>query len=356
VKIDPKALEQFLTDYQSYIHAVLNPTRTEMKDLFKSWKEPNHWARYAPRTRLPAPSPVQRAFPRIKRPESVVDKILRKRQDFPDGVTIVSINRMYDAVAGRIIVYFLSNLPLIDREIRESGLLELHPTDTPIAYLSQDLTERLGLTHMRRVSKDSGYASLHYIVRMVNSGVEFEKRPWFEIQVRTLAEDLWGEIEHILGYKPEKKTSFAVRKQFQIIGSELSAIDEHFNLLYEELARFQVEVNYSDHNPLNAENLPPLLDELGVGCAQREIDGLLKVLFSRGFTTVADLRKGCTPKKLEIVRNTCRRLQGRDPSSFEIIAGIAAVKDIEDEPEMVNAVKAQTDFLNVWMEMKKDLT
>ena len=354
MKTDPKELDKFLAEYQAHIHAVLNPTRNEMKDLFKAWKEPNHWARYAIRTRLPAPSPVQRAFLRIKRPESVVDKLLRKHQDFPDGITICSIDKMYDAVAGRIIVYFLSNLPLIDREIRESGLLELHPTETPIAYLSQDLRERLGLTHIRRVAKESGYASLHYIVRLVNSSVELNKKPWFELQVRTLAEDLWGEIEHILGYKPEKKTSFAVRKQFQIIGSELTAIDEHFNLLYEELSRFQVEVNYSDNNPLNAENLPPLLDELGVGCAQREIDGLLKVLFSRGFTTVADLRKGCSPKKLEIVRNTCRRLQGRDPSSFEIVAGIAAVKDIDDEPEMVNVVKAQIDFLKVWVEIKKD--
>jgi putative GTP pyrophosphokinase len=261
---------------------------------------------------------------------------------------------MDDAVAGRIVVYFLSNLPLIDRELRESDLLELSEENPPVAYLSADLAGRLGLGRLDRQKKDSGYASVHYIAQFRSSAVPRDKRPWFEIQVRTLAEDTWGEIEHVLGYKPEKRTSFAVRKQFQILGAELSAIDEHFNLLAEELSRFQDEVVYADTNPLNAENLPAVLNALGVGCAQKEIDGLLKLLASRGFPSIGDLHDTATTRNLEIIRNTFRNVEGTDPGNFDIVAGIAAIRGLEDESAIVTAIKAQIAFLSAWENLKSE--
>ena len=212
--------------------------------------------------------------------------------------------------AGRVVVYFLSNLPLIDREIHNNELIELSQENPPIAYLSEDVLYRLGLTHLKRGQKDSGYASIHYILRFRTSSVSKDQRPWFELQVRTLAEHLWGEIEHILGYKPDKRTSFAVKKQFQIISSQLSSIDEHFNLLFEELSRFQEEVTYRDSDPLNAENFPAVLSEIGAGCAQKEIDGLLKLLNSRGIESVGTLREVATSKCMEIIRNTYWKHEG----------------------------------------------
>jgi putative GTP pyrophosphokinase len=262
---------------------------------------------------------------------------------------------MHDAVAARVVVYFLSNLPLVHREIRESEILEISPDNPPIAYLSDDLAHRIGLSDLQRQRKDSGYLSLHYIVRFRESEKSDVERPWFEIQVRTLAEDVWGEIEHVLGYKPEKRTSLAVRKTFQILSSQLTAIDEHFNLLYEELSRFQEEVNYPDTNPLNAENLPPVLNDLGIGCAQREIDGLLKLLASRGFRSVGDLRKEASGRRLEIVRNTFRSSEGREPGNFEVVAGLAAIRGVDDEDGIAAAVREQIAFLEAWLKMRKDI-
>ncbi len=352
--MDPSEQAQFLQVYADYIRRTLFPARDQIKGLFRTWKEPTFWARHTSRTRLPSPSPIQRAFPRIKRPESVVDKILRKPSAFPDGLTLRSVQTMHDAVAARIVVYFLSNLPLIDRELRESELVEISKDSPPIAYLTENLAHRLGLGDLQRSRKDSGYASIHYVVRFRCSGASGAESPWFEIQVRTLAEDLWGEIEHVLGYKPEKRTSFAVRKQFQILSLQLTAIDEHFNLLYEELSRFQEEVIFADTNPLNAENLPPVLNELGVGCAQKEIDGLLKLLASRGFQCVGDLRKGCVGARLEIVRNTFRNAEGREPGNFEVVAGVAATRGIENETEIAVVVKEQIAFLKAWMKLKDE--
>jgi putative GTP pyrophosphokinase len=260
---------------------------------------------------------------------------------------------MPDAVAARIVVYFLANLPLIHHEILHTEILEISEEHPPIAYLREDLTQRLGLTDLRRLTKDSGYASIHYILRLRQSKVPKEQRPWFELQVRTVTEHVWGEIEHILGYKPNKHTSFAVRKQFQILSSELTAIDEHFNLLFEELSRYQQEVTYRENDPLNAENLPAVLSDIGVGCAQKEINGLLKLLNSRGIESVGVLTDMANPQLIDIIRNTYRAYERRTPDNFEIVASLAAVHGINDESKIIAAIKTQIDFLKAWEELKR---
>ena len=175
-----------------------------------------------------------------------------------------------------------------------------------------------------------------------------------ELQVRTMVEDVWGEIEHILGYKPEKRTSFAVRKQFKILSTLLQSVDEHFNFLFEELSRYQEESAYRDNDLLNAENLPPVLADLGVGCSQREIDGMLKILASRKLVLVADLRRVATLPRIETIKNTIRSEEGRDPKNFEIVATIATTSDMEEESHLVEYVKSQLLFLRAWDGLKDD--
>jgi putative GTP pyrophosphokinase len=245
-------------------------------------------------------------------------------------------------------------LPLIDGELRKlKEKFELSLLEPPKAYLPEELTNRLSLMHLDRKDKESGYASVHYILRLKNSNVPVEQRPWFELQVRTVTEDAWGEVEHVLGYKPEKRTSFAVQRQFQIISKQLGAIDEHFNFLHTELTRFQEEVEVNASDPLNAENLPPELAARGLGCAQNEIDGLLKVLVSRKIPTVAALRAVSTPKRLDLVRHTFWNVEGRPPNNFEFIAHLAALVDCHEEEEQVARIKEQIDFLNAWESVKK---
>ena len=195
---------------------------------------------------------------------------------------------MNDVVGGRVIVYFLSQLKLIDRELRSADTFDVLNEPAPIAYLRQDQSEKYGLTHLERRSKDSGYASLHYYLRLRSSSVQDTERPVIELQVRTITEELWSEIEHVLGYKPGKRTSFSVRHQFQVISGQLSAIDEHFDFLNEELKRYQQEARWQNTDPLNTENLAVVLAAVEVGCDQDEVDALLRLLFSRGIESVQD--------------------------------------------------------------------
>lgn len=347
------APEVFLETYGKYVTEVLSPTQGEIKRIFDRWRDPSYWARYRKKSRMPAPSPIQRFHSRIKRPESVVDKILRKQELFLDGFLPISLRKMNDALGSRIVVYFLSNLPLIDHEIRRSGDFEVSSECPPVVYVMDGAD--IPLNNVKRQAKQSGYASVHYILRLRESALPIADRPWFELQVRTMVEDVWGEIEHILGYKPEKRTSFAVRKQFKILSTLLQSVDEHFNFLFEELSRYQEESAYRDNDFLNAENLPPVLADLGVGCSQREIDGMLKILASRRLVLVADLRRVATLPRIEMIKNTIRSEEGRDPKNFEIVATIATTSDMEEESRLADYVRSQLLFLRAWDGLKDDL-
>jgi len=348
-------LTTFLKEYEEYVTTILDPTRIELKKVLKQWKFPGYWGKFSDdHTHLPSPSPVQRITSRIKRPESVVDKILRKPENYPDHLSSNSFPKIHDLLGARVIIYFISNFPIVDRELRSMEELEISKDFPPIAYLSEDTTKRLSLVDLNRQDKESGYASIHYIVRLTESSVPHPNRPWVELQVRTLAEDLWGEIEHILGYKPDKRTSFAVKKQFQMLSNQLRNIDDHFNFLYEELSRFQEEVRYEDTDPLNAENIPQVLSKMGLGCSQQEIDGILKLLVSRGLNSVVDLFKVATPSRLEVIRNTYRKELGRAPIDFEVIANLATLKNAQNgEEEEISLVKAQISYLDAWDTLKK---
>jgi putative GTP pyrophosphokinase len=351
--MDSETQRRFLEEYRSYVEAVLEPTHQQAKEVLRGWRTPEYWAKYSKGERSPAPSPVQRIRMRIKRPESALDKIIRKPVSFPDPVDRSSIGMMTDALGARVIVYFISQLALLDKELRSSGAFEISAHSQPVAYLGRDLHQHLGLTHIHREDKESGYASIHYVVRLREPAVTASENPWFELQLRTLCEDLWGEIEHVLGYKPEKRTSFAVRKQFRIISRTLEAIDDHFNFLYEELSRYQEERVLEDADTLNAENIATVLGEMSIGCAQGEIYGMLKILASRGIRTVGDLRALGTARRIQVIRNTYRIDEARAPFNFELVTNLANLQDIQDEAEMTDRIKAQMAFLNTWSEFKR---
>jgi putative GTP pyrophosphokinase len=353
--IDGNAIEDFRAAYADHVRGVLLPTRQALKRVLKRWTSRDYWEKYRDASsRAPAPAPIQRAFPRIKRPESVIDKIRRKPESFPDGFSIASVERMTDAIAGRIVIYFLAGFPLVDRELRGTDEIEISTHLPPMAYLGSEMADRLGLGGLRRADKSSGYASVHYIVRLRDVPGLGRPSPWLELQVRTLAEDAWGEIEHILGYKPDKRTSFAVKQQFRIISAILSAIDQHFNFLYDELRRFQHDVEFEQHDTLNAENISAALADCGVGCTQRDIDGALKALASAGVTSIGKLQSIATARRCDVIHHTYMSEEGRVPTNFEMIAALASIGATPD-PHDAELVRANIKMLRTWNQLQQDM-
>jgi hypothetical protein len=212
----------------------------------------------------------------------------------------------------------------------------------------------LSLDHLRTEEKESGYEAVHYVARLAESAVPKAERPWFEIQVQTVAQELWSEMEHHLGYKPGRRTNVATRRQFRILAKMLSAIDDHLDLLYEELNRYQEEQVYGDGDPLSAENLAPVLGEFGIACAQRDVNNILKFLESRGVETVHRMRRLATPRRLAIIRTTYLSATGRLPASLEVIASLAALEGAADEGAEVARIRSQIAFRGAWDAIRQE--
>lgn len=92
-----------------------------------------------------------------------------------------------------------------------------------------------------------GYRSVHLIARLDRRR---EKRPeysrlagrWFEIQVRSILEHVWAEIEHAVIYEGSVQYPDDVRRRFAAIAGTLETLDDQFLRLREERDRIIEEL------------------------------------------------------------------------------------------------------------------
>jgi len=337
-------LNHFLKEYSAYETKILKPTLKEISDCLKEMGRPEFWNKYMTGKGVATPSPIKQILSRIKQPDKVVEKIFRKPKLFPNKLSSNSLKKMHDTIGLRIIVYFSSQLSLIDRELRNSSFFELDDSNPPEAFFEPDKLARLGLSHIDNRQKESGYTSIHYMARLKESSVLPAERPVFEIQVRTLAQELWSELEHVLSYKAETRPNLSAKRRFQILSRDVSVIDEHFNLLYEELIHNQEIVEYKDSDILTFENTPKVLSEIGIQCALTELNPILKALFSREIKTVDNFLKIATPLRLVTIRNNYVSITGHAPNNIEMISTLSILNNLESKDTEIEQIKAHIHF------------
>lgn len=92
-----------------------------------------------------------------------------------------------------------------------------------------------------------GYLSLHYIASLKGSRLSLpEYRRFankkFEVQIRTVLQHAWAEIEHDLGYKAEQSIPRDVRRSFSRIAGILELADDEFGRLRKNLSEYEKHV------------------------------------------------------------------------------------------------------------------
>lgn len=341
----------FRDAYKRYRDETLEPAREAIRTELRTWKQAKRWEPHRGSDQA-VPTPVQRTRLRIKRLESVEDKIVRNPQSFPTGLTRTSLKMMNDLLGARIIVYFVTDLPLIDRELNHDRHIRLVDERPPRAYLPKQLAEQLGMTDIKREEKASGYASVHYQCRVQRKGLG--KQPSFELQVRSLAEDVWGEIEHVLGYKPDKKTVLPVSREFQILSKQIGAIDEQFALLYHRQRIHRSEIHVSPEDPPNPENVPKVLTEMGLIAAQDELDGLIKIMASRGIHQIGELQARGTAERVQAIHKQWQEDTARVPETFDVVAVLATIGVDSDIAEVRRKTTEWTTVAQAWGKRHRD--
>lgn len=104
-----------------------------------------------------------------------------------------------------------------------------------------------------------GYSSVHYIVKLAidrNGLAEYKafRDIFFEIQVRSILQHAWAEIEHDLGYKSDIQVPFAVRRRFSRLAGLLELADSEFDSVRSDLQNYKSEVakQVADLDPSSA--------------------------------------------------------------------------------------------------------
>ena len=168
-------------------------------------------------------NPIETIKSRLKSQDSILKKMGRK--GIP--VTLENMEREIDDIAGvRVICSFVEDVyRLADCLLQQDDITLLEKKD----YI--------------RYPKDSGYRSLHLIVQ-VPIFLQNEKRQMkVEVQIRTLAMDLWASQEHKLRYKksiPEDEEE-SISNELAECAQILSSVDTRMQALRTKLSesRFQ---------------------------------------------------------------------------------------------------------------------
>ena len=168
-------------------------------------------------------NPIETIKSRLKSQDSILKKMGRK--GIP--VTLENMEREIDDIAGvRVICSFVEDVYMLaDCLLQQDDITLLEKKD----YI--------------RYPKDSGYRSLHLIVQ-VPIFLQNEKRQMkVEVQIRTLAMDLWASHEHKLRYKksiPEDEEE-SISNELAECAQILSSVDTRMQALRTKLSesRFQ---------------------------------------------------------------------------------------------------------------------
>lgn len=137
---------------------------------------------------------------RVKDTDHLLEKIVRKRAEGNEKYRNISCEDYFDIVTDlvgiRALHLFKDDCFGIDADIRRTWT----PVETPTAYVREgdppDLTRRFESGGFEVRPHPIGYRSVHYVC----STQPLQRRVLVEIQVRTIFEEGWSEIDHRVRY------------------------------------------------------------------------------------------------------------------------------------------------------------
>ncbi len=186
---------------------------------------------------LAAPPPIVHSVrSRLKDPEHLRRKLMRKGDGARPITPANLFKRVTDLAGVRVLHLYRDQCAEIHRAILDKvGRGDWHLEEKPRAFTwdpeAVSFFRGLGLSTEYR---ETQYTSIHYLVRPRR-----DSPLCCEIQVRTLFEEVWGEIDHTINY-PEKTKSLACAEQLRVlsklVGAGTRLADAIFRSHHEHLA------------------------------------------------------------------------------------------------------------------------
>lgn len=134
-----------------------------------------------------------------------------------------------DMLGVRIVTYFPNDVDRVAEVIRAEFLIDEDNSTDKRALLDPDRF---------------GYLSLHYVARLGGGRSKLAEYVrfadvTFEIQIRSILQHAWAEIEHDLGYKSSNGIPAEIRRRFSRVAGLLEVADNEFQEIRDYLGKHQ---------------------------------------------------------------------------------------------------------------------
>jgi len=164
---------------------------------------------------------------RTKDKEGLKNKIINKDQKYQ------SLSEITDLCGVRIITYYTNEVDAIADLLENEFVVDGDNT----------------IDKRKAIDPDKfGYLSLHYVLELNEDRLKLAEYSKFrgikvEIQVRTILQHTWAEINHDLGYKSKIGIPREVQRDFSRLAGLLELADKEFLGIRENLREYAVVVN-----------------------------------------------------------------------------------------------------------------
>lgn len=161
-----------------------------------------------------------------------------------------------DLAGARVIAFFPRTLQVVDGVIRREF----------------DVAEKSDKAQVLIKEERFGYASVHYLVRLKDNRTSLLEYSRFkgliaEIQVRTILQHAWAEIEHDIQYRSADTIPTDIRRRFMSLAGMLEIADREFQAIQDEderlrqLARRSVQEGRLEEVEITPDALRTYLDK-----------------------------------------------------------------------------------------------
>lgn len=168
-------------------------------------------------------SPIEFVVGRVKSTESLLKKAEKKGIQIGNGNWIEEIERsVYDIAGLRVVSRYLEDI----REVQE---ILCQRED----FVVEEITDYIDNP------KESGYRSVHMIVRYPTYHGHQKKEVLCEIQLRTMAMNFWATNEHELRYKYDEKIPTEMKQALKLAAETAYELDSQMDRFRREIRQAQ---------------------------------------------------------------------------------------------------------------------
>lgn len=178
---------------------------------------------------------------RIKEEESLLKKLKKGNGKYE------TLHDITDVAGIRIITYFPDDVDTIAEKIEEEFTVD----------------RRHSIDKRNSLEADRfGYLSMHYVVSLNEQRLQLIENKKFngmkvEIQIRSILQHAWAEIEHDLGYKAKQTIPREIRRSFSRVASLLEMADIEFANIRNRLSNYEREMEHNIHMKPDSVEITP---------------------------------------------------------------------------------------------------